>query len=186
MTQPAPPLRSSPRTIFASILSAVLLAALAGCSSQANGGEEAAMVVVEASLDRPANPSLASIRFDLENRTDTDDFLIGVSSPDGTASIHRSEVDGEGRARMTPVDRLSLPARSTVEFEPGGLHVMLDGITRDLQVGEVVRVELEFEVNEPLTVDVPVVVPLSAAGDHDTAHRSLPAAPAPPPAGALR
>lgn len=187
MTRPDLSLRSLSTVITSVILGTALLVGLAACGSVANGDEEPALVVIDASLDRPVNPALAAIRFEIHNRTATADTLVGVSSPDGSASIHRSDVDDQGRSTMTPVDRIAVPARSTVVFAPGGLHVMLDGITRDLQVGEAVPLVLEFEHHGAVQVDVAVVEPLSAGADaYHADHVSSPPVPAPRPAGALR
>jgi copper(I)-binding protein len=116
-------------------------------------------VISGAAVDVPVNPAVAAARMEIRNTTAVDDALVAVASPDGSASIHRSEVDPEGRAVMVAVDRLAVPARSTLVFEPGGLHVMLNGIERDLGVGAVVVFELTFERAGTVTVEVPVVEP---------------------------
>ena len=155
--------------------------AVVACSSGAEGdagGEGAGstpasdeLTVVEPALDRPANPSVAAIRLRIANGTAEAVALTGVSSPDGDATIHRSDVDDQGRAVMSPVDRLEVPARSSLVFEPGGLHVMLNGISRDLDVGDTVDLTLEFEDHDPVHVVVPVVDPLTSGGETvDDAH----------------
>lgn len=187
MTRSDRTFRSLPAAITSVILGTALLLGLVACGSEANGDEEPALVVLDAALDRPVNPTLAAIRFEIHNRTATADTLVGVSSPDGRASMHRSDVDDEGRSTMTRIEEIAVPARSTVVFAPGGLHVMLDGITRDLQVGDTVSVTLDFAQQGAVPVEVAVVEPLSGAPDeHDADHASAPVVPAPRPAGALR
>jgi copper(I)-binding protein len=50
-----------------------------------------------------------------------------------------------GMMTMRKVDAVSLPAHQTVRFEPGGLHIMLIGLTRTIKAGDTVDISLEFE-----------------------------------------
>lgn len=187
----------------------VILLALAGCSSEDSGAVDAAasgstvvpgveaataageVAVVDPSMDRPVNPSTAAVRLIIANGSDEADSLVGASSPDGDASIHRSDIDDEGRSVMRSVDSIELPARSSVVFESGGLHVMLTGITRDLEVGDTVSITFDFAHSDPVVVEVPVVEPLSSLDEaHDDHDQHDQGATAPEPttatAGALR
>jgi copper(I)-binding protein len=47
--------------------------------------------------------------------------------------------------RMREVDAIPVPARGAVTLRPGGLHLMLIGLTRPLAAGETVPVTLRFE-----------------------------------------
>ena len=106
------------------------------------------------------------MRLTIENRTDTSDTLIAVSTPDASrASVHRSVVDEAGRSTMEPVDQLEVPAGETIEFAPGGLHVMLDEPTRDLQVGDEISLTFTFEVAGDRTLTAPVVEPGASSAD---------------------
>jgi copper(I)-binding protein len=40
---------------------------------------------------------------------------------------------------------IDIPANGQVELKPGGFHVMLIGLTRDLNVGDSVQLTLTFE-----------------------------------------
>jgi periplasmic copper chaperone A len=71
------------------------------------------------------------------------DRLIGVSSAVGTASVHRATTE-DGVARMRAEADLEIPAGSTVSLEPGGLHVMISGLNRPLEVGQSVALEFAF------------------------------------------
>jgi hypothetical protein len=51
----------------------------------------------------------------------------------------------DGVMSMHPVEAIDVPAGSEAVLKPGGLHVMLIGLTRDLKVGEKVVVKLTFE-----------------------------------------
>ena len=68
--------------------------------------------------------------------------LVAVeSSVAGQAQLHAMSMDG-GVMKMRPVGRIELPAHQTVSLKPGGYHVMLIDIKRQLKAGE--RVPLKF------------------------------------------
>jgi copper(I)-binding protein len=58
--------------------------------------------------------------------------------------LHTVQRDGEVM-RMREVDAIPVPARGAVTLRPGGLHLMLIGLTRPLAAGETVPVTLRFE-----------------------------------------
>jgi copper(I)-binding protein len=70
------------------------------------------------------------------NHGDTPLTLEGARAPIAAeAGLHRSE-EVEGRVRMRAVDRLTLQPGERLEFRPGGLHVMLMGMSRMPSAGE--------------------------------------------------
>lgn len=94
--------------------------------------------------------------------------LIGVASPVAVkAELHTMTMDG-GVMKMRPLDKLDLPANKTVNLKPGGYHVMLTDIRRELKAGE--RVPLTLTVQDPrgakLTLQVDAEVRAAAAGGH--------------------
>ena len=46
---------------------------------------------------------------------------------------------------MREVRKIDVPAGHKVEMKPGGYHLMLLGLKRDLKAGETIGVTLEFE-----------------------------------------
>ena len=72
--------------------------------------------------------------------------LIGADSPvAGKTELHTMTLDG-GVMKMRPVAGIELPAGRTVNLKPGGLHVMLTGLKRELKAGE--RVPLKLKVKD--------------------------------------
>ena len=49
-----------------------------------------------------------------------------------------------------------MPAGGQVTFEPGGLHIMLIGLQRELEAGDRFKITLQFEESGTLTVEVSV------------------------------
>jgi copper(I)-binding protein len=89
----------------------------------------------------------------LKNDGSVDERLISASSDVAmTAELHTvNMVDGVMQMRQA-VDGIELPAGETVRFEPGGLHIMLIGLTRALEPGDEFSVSLTFEHAAELTV----------------------------------
>jgi len=46
---------------------------------------------------------------------------------------------------MQPIGGIAIPAGGTVVLEPGGYHIMLEGLVGDLAAGQVVQLTLTFE-----------------------------------------
>ena len=57
---------------------------------------------------------------------------------------------------MRQIERLDVPAGGTVELKPGGYHIMLIGLTRELVVGEKIDITLAFEKAGDLKVTAEV------------------------------
>jgi len=165
----------SSRSALAVLL--LVLVALAGCSSSdgqasASSGAKAPdsgqVRIVDATVDVPALPTQAAVRFVVENGTGADDFLTGASSPAAEhVTVHRSTVDAKGLSTMSPVARLKIPARSRVTFAPGGLHVMLTGLRHRLVAGQTLTLKLTFAEAGTRTATVEVVKPGAAGSSED-------------------
>jgi copper(I)-binding protein len=106
-----------------------------------------------------ATPPVAKVGvvyFTLRNGTKKSDRLLKLSTPVAAkAEVHRTEVQ-DGIARMREVAVLHVGAGETVEFKPGGMHVMLTGLRRPLAGGTTYELELLFEVAGPRKVTVTV------------------------------
>ncbi|MDB5375313.1 MAG: hypothetical protein JWP04_3955 [Belnapia sp.] len=73
------------------------------------------------------------------------DRLVSAASPAARkVELHAHVRDGEVM-RMRPVDGIPLPPGQTVTLQPGGLHVMLIGLTEALRQGGEVPLTLRFE-----------------------------------------
>lgn len=71
--------------------------------------------------------------------------IVEASSPvAGVVEIHEMTLENNVM-RMRAVPALDLPAGRTVELKPGGYHVMLMDLRRQLKEGETVPVKLTIE-----------------------------------------
>jgi len=94
----------------------------------------------------------------LVNPGETDDTLIGVASDVAQAvELHEMTMGAGDVMQMRPVeDGIVVPAMGAAQLQPGGYHVMLIGLTRDLAVGDTFDVTLTFEQAGEITVTVTV------------------------------
>ena len=97
--------------------------------------------------------------------------LVSASSPAaGVVEIHEMTMQGDVM-RMRAIPGLDLPAGKTVEFKPGGLHLMLIDLKQPLEPGKSVPVTLVIESGgkrESLELKVPVraLAGQAAGGGH--------------------
>lgn len=77
--------------------------------------------------------------------------LVKASSPLAKiVEIHESTTHG-GVNRMQAVESVALPAGKTVQLKPGGLHVMLMGLSKPLKAGDSVPLTLTIDEKGKLT-----------------------------------
>lgn len=148
----------------------VMLLVLPGCSPGGNGivveapWLRAAAVPVTGAEGSPTAGEMSGANsaafMTLFNPTAQDDRLIAAHTDAArVVEIHESVMDGEVM-RMHPLeDGVLVPAGETVELSPGGIHIMLIDIQRDLQPGDTVAITLEFEQAGSMTVEAEVRQP---------------------------
>lgn len=95
----------------------------------------------------PANVANGAMYFVVVNLGEEDDTLIGGTTEFADVlEIHEMFMLDDGSMRMQPVaGGLVIPAGGFAELRPGGYHVMLIGVTKDMLEGEMVDASLEFE-----------------------------------------
>jgi copper(I)-binding protein len=103
-----------------------------------------AQVVVKDAWARATVPAAKASGAFMQIESKTDARLVGVSSPVATAELHQMSMQNN-RMAMAHVDAIDLPAGKTVSLAPGGYHVMLMGLKRQLKEGETVPVTLVVE-----------------------------------------
>ena len=69
----------------------------------------------------------------------------GMESPMASAMPAESMGTGTGMMGMRKIDKLDIPAGGKVELKPGGYHIMLIELTRELKAGDKVEITLTFE-----------------------------------------
>jgi copper(I)-binding protein len=98
----------------------------------------------------------SAVYLTLQNAGDTPDRLLGGRTPAASAvEVHQSRLVDDVM-RMEKLDGLELPPGSRVELKPGGVHLMLMGLTRSLEEGGELELTLSFERSGDLILTVPV------------------------------
>ena len=99
----------------------------------------------------------SAVYFELHNGLSQADELIGASSDVAEAvEIHLSSINADGVMQMAKQDSVMLDAGAEVDFAPGGLHVMLIGLARDLKAGDQFEVTLHFKSHADIVLTVTV------------------------------
>ena len=84
------------------------------------------------------------------------DELVAAATPVArVVELHTHVMDG-GVMRMRPVQAIEVNVGEPAVLRPGGLHVMLIGLTRDLKAGETIPLTLRFRNAGERTIEVPV------------------------------
>lgn len=127
---------------------ALLALAASACSSAAEPTVKTANVLhAERGWLRatPPNAPVAGGYVTLRNAGTTDDRLVSITSP-ATARVemHEMRMDGGSMQMRALPDGVAVKAGATMEFAPGGSHLMFIGPTRALKAGEQVEVTLKY------------------------------------------
>lgn len=117
----------------------------------------------------PPQASAAGGYVTITNEGDTDDRLSGGSANGiDKVEIHEMAMDGDVMKMRPLADGLPIPAGETVTLEPGGLHLMMMGLSDPFKAGDTIAVSLTFEKSGSVTIMLPVQ-PLGAKGPADGA-----------------
>lgn len=96
-------------------------------------------------IREPAMQQVASGYLSLANPTTRPVALIGVSSPDAAFVEMHDTSTKDGMMSMRKVERIAVPTRGAANLQPGGLHLMLINLKRQLRSGDDVTLTLTFD-----------------------------------------
>jgi len=109
----------------------------------------------------------AAVYLTIQNNGVETDILTMVKTPVAEMSeVHKSEVK-DGIARMSPAGQVEIAAGSSINLEPGGLHIMLMKLKQPVKKGDSISMILLFENAGPIDVVVPVYG-IGASGPNST------------------
>ena len=167
--------------ITLSILTIALATILSACS-----GGDGELTVTDAWSRPAAAGNNGAIYFEISNNSGQDDALLRVESDvaglielhnvvmvdpadlmdddtnmDGTDPMAMGEDDtdmteGDMIMQMVPQENVPVPQGESVSFAPGGLHVMLIGLSNDLIEGDSFTATLVFKQAGEITITVSV------------------------------
>ena len=121
----------------------------------------AGAIVVSQPWSRPTPPAVSAgaVYFSITNTGSRPDRLIALSTPLArTVEIHET-LREHGNIRMRAVATVACAPGAPVAIAPGGMHVMLVGLTSPLVAGEVFPLTLKFRDAGILELRVTVSAP---------------------------
>ncbi len=128
-----------------------VLILLAGCT------QDPGALSVNSPRARPAEQGMNSAVYMQIINGSTADALIGASSDAARiVQLHRTTIDPDGNASMKQQERIELNPGQTLDFEPGGYHIMLIDLNQALIAGMSIDLALVFENEGEIHVKVPV------------------------------
>ncbi len=90
------------------------------------------------------------------NSGDTPRALVrGTASVGDTLELHEMKRE-DGMMRMSPVQRIEIPAKGEAALRPGGYHLMLFGLKAPLTATDTVRFTLTLDDGSSVQVAAPV------------------------------
>lgn len=126
------------------VLAAILL--LPACET------EKGIEVHEAWMRPAAQGQNGAVYFVIHNHSSQADELVGITSDlAAAAEIHESKMSGDVM-QMNQLESVPLEGYAEVESGPGGLHVMLIDLRKDLQTGDEIQLTLHFTNSEDIKV----------------------------------
>jgi copper(I)-binding protein len=125
------------RALVPLLLAGALSAGTGGCS-----GAPRIEITGQRATISPSFVGVCSIFMKIANPGDGDDALVGASvDVAGTVTEIHDVHDG----RMVRSERVRVPARGAIDLGPGGLHIMVFELPREISVGSELRLRLVFE-----------------------------------------
>ncbi len=119
------------------------------------------LIVQDAWVRQVPGSDVAAVYLTLRNPTTKPISIVGVEcSLASHAMIHETQTES-GQSKMRPHEQLVVPPGKTVKLEPGGLHIMLHGVTHPAAVGQSVPLALLLADGNKVQVAA-VVRPLTA------------------------
>jgi copper(I)-binding protein len=129
------------RIVLASLSAAALAVAPAWAGEASSSGVEFQNLWIR---KPPPGVDTAALYFTVQNKTSSPVTLRDVKSPLAAhAMIHETSVV-EGQSRMRMQESVTVPAGGRLVFQPEGLHVMLTGLKKTLEVGDKVPLTVEM------------------------------------------
>jgi copper(I)-binding protein len=103
----------------------------------------------------PGSPNSAAF-MQIHNADANDHALVSASSPAAKVVELHTHIHEDGMMKMRKIDSIDLPAGKATHLKPGGLHVMLIDLIKDLNDGDQLQLTLEFDNGSQQQLNLPV------------------------------
>lgn len=129
------------------VLSIVSIAAVFGADIEIEGAYARASI--------PNVPNSAAF-FVIKNNSDKDIAITSANSDIAEKNELHTHIKENQMLKMMKIEKLVVPAKSSLELKSGGDHVMLMGLKKELKVGDEISLELSFSDGDKKSIKVPV------------------------------
>ena len=141
-----------------------VLASLAVLLAQGGAHAQATTVVIQNAWARATVPGQKATGAFMTLTAKDGGKLVGVASPAaGAVEIHEMKMDGDVMKMRALLNGLELPAGKSVEFSPGGYHIMLMDLKAALPKDSSIALTLTFKDGKGVESKVELKVPVAAA-----------------------
>lgn len=129
------------------VLSILSIAAVFGADVEIEGAYARASI--------PNVPNSAAF-FVIKNNSDKDIAITSANSDIAEKNELHTHIKENEMIKMMKIEKLVVPAKSSLELKSGGDHVMLMGLKKELKVGDEISLELSFSDGDKKSIKVPV------------------------------
>ena len=129
------------------VLSILSIAAVFGADVEIEGAYARASI--------PNVPNSAAF-FVIKNNSDKDIAITSANSDIAEKNELHTHIKENQMLKMMKIEKLVVPAKSSLELKSGGDHVMLMGLKKELKVGDEISLELSFSDGDKKNIKVPV------------------------------
>ena len=129
------------------VLSIVSIAAVFGADLEIEGAYARASI--------PNVPNSAAF-FVIKNNSDKDIAITSANSDVAEKNELHTHIKENKMMKMMKIEKLVVPAKSSLELKSGGDHVMLMGLKKELKAGDEINLELRFSDGDKKSIKVPV------------------------------
>ena len=129
------------------VLSILSIAAVFGADVEIEGAYARASI--------PNVPNSAAF-FVIKNNSDKDIAITSANSDIAEKNELHTHIKENKMMKMIKIEKLVVPAKSSLELKSGGDHVMLMGLKKELKVGDEINLELSFSDGDKKSIKVPV------------------------------
>ena len=117
------------------VLSIVSIAAVFGADIEIEGAYARANIL---------NVSNSAAFFVIKNNSDKDIAITSANSDVAEKNELHTHIKENEMMKMMKIEKLVVPAKSSLELKSGGDHVMLMGLKKELKAGDEINLELSF------------------------------------------
>lgn len=129
------------------VLSIASIAAVFGADVEIDGAYARASI--------PNVPNSAAF-FVIKNNSDKDIAITSANSDIAEKNELHTHIKENEMMKMIKIEKLVVPAKSSLELKSGGDHVMLMGLKKELKAGDEINLELSFSDGDKKSIKVPV------------------------------